>query len=255
MPDVVFSVDAGVARITINRPGKRNTLTGQTIRELRQCLQKAEEDDAARVVALTGAGEQVFCAGLDLRSTLSSAAEEQKVRPADYRNLLLEITGFPKPTVTLVRGHVLGGGIGIVLASDLCIACDDVHFSTPEIQVGMFPMMVLGLLYRNVGRKKATEMMFLGESITAAQAREYGIINHACSRDRFDEASGELLQKLSAKSPTILALGKKAISRFLDEKLAEEESFLESALAEVMETEDSKEGIQVFLEKRRERFS
>jgi enoyl-CoA hydratase/carnithine racemase len=110
--------------------------------------------------------------------------------------------------------------------------------------------MVMGLLYRNVGRKKATEMMFLGERMTALEAQELGMINHAYNRDQFESAARELLQKLIVKSSTILKMGKEAISRVLDEKLAGEEQFLESALAEVMATDDSKEGIRAFLETR-----
>ncbi len=110
-------------------------------------------------------------------------------------------------------------------------------------------MMVMGLLYRNVGRKKVTEMMFLGERITAAQAGEFGIINHAYPRDQFEAAAGDFIRKLMGKSTTILQMGKKAISRLLDEKLELEEKHLESALAEVMATEDSKEALRAFLEK------
>ena len=151
-------------------------------------------DDSVAVVVLTGAGEKAFCAGGDLKAMRFWASEGQGFGRSDFRKLLLEIVQYPKPTVALVRGHVMGGGLGIVLACDLGLACEDVSFSTPEIQVGMFPMMVMGLLYRNVGRKRATEMMFLGERITAAQAEEFGIINHAYPRDQFEAAAA-----LSAK--------------------------------------------------------
>jgi enoyl-CoA hydratase/carnithine racemase len=203
-----------------------------------------------RAVTLTGAGEKVFCAGVDLEASLAAESGSQAFGRSDFRQLLLDIVECPKPTVVLARGHAMGGGVGIVLASDLCLACDDVYFSTPEIQVGMFPMMVLGLLYRNVGRKRATEMMFLGERITAPQAQEIGIINHAYSRDQFETAADEFVRKLAAKSSKILKMGKAAIFRILDEKLPSEEKFLESALVEVMATDDSKEGIRAFVEKR-----
>jgi enoyl-CoA hydratase/carnithine racemase len=114
----------------------------------------------------------------------------------------------------------------------------------------MFPMMVLGLLYRNVGRKRATEMMLLGERIPAPQAQEFGIINHAYSRNHFEASAAEFVRKLAAKSSTILRMGKEAINGILDKKLVIEEKILETALAEVMATEDSKEGIRAFVEKR-----
>ena len=253
MDEVLFSVDSGIAQITINRPARSNALSPVVLKEMQRFLQMAGEDPGVRIVTLTGAGEKVFCAGLDLRASLKSGGQGSATN--DFRRLLLEIVQCPKPTIALVRGHVVGGGIGIVLASDLCLACSDVHFSTPEIQVGMFPMMVMGLLYRNIGRKKAAEMMFLGERMTALQAQESGIINHAYSRDQFETAAGEFVRKLAGKSAKILKMGKKAISRLLDEKLADEEEILESALVEVMATEDSREGIRAFIEKRQPRWN
>jgi len=249
MGEVLYSVDSGVGRITINRPEKSNALNAAVLGEMRQALRDAEADSGVRVLTLTGAGDKVFCAGVDLKAAL--AAEGEWLGRSDFRQLLLDIVRCSKPTVSLVRGHVMGGGLGIVLASDLCLACQDIHLSAPEVHVGMFPMMVLGLLYRNVGRKRATEMMFLGARIQAPKAQEFGIVNHVFSRDRFEASSGEFVRELAAKSPAILKMGKKAISRVLDEKLPQEEKFLESALAEVMATEDSKEGIRAFIEKRR----
>jgi enoyl-CoA hydratase/carnithine racemase len=250
MEKVLFSVDAGVGRITINRPEKSNALNPEVLTQLRRILKEAAEDSGVRVITLTGAGEKVFCAGADLKASLAAESRSQASGRSDFRQLLLDIVECPKPTVALARGHVMGGGMGIVLASDLCLACDDVYFSTPEIQVGMFPMMVLGLLYRNVGRKKATEMMFLGERIPTHRAQELGIINYAYGRDQFETAADEFVDKLAAKSSKILKMGKAAIFRIPDEKLPSEEKFLEAALGEVMATDDSQEGIRAFVEKR-----
>jgi enoyl-CoA hydratase len=247
MDEVLFYVESGVGRIIINRPEKRNALNHHIIRHFREALQRAAQAPEVRVVTITGAGEKAFCAGGDLKALLLGGRAFGRI---DFRKLLLEIVQYPKPTIALVRGHVMGGGLGLVLACDLSLACDDVFFSTPEIQVGMFPMMVMGLLCRNVGRKKATEMMFLGERITAVQALEFGILNHVHPRDQFDAASGDLIQKLLSKSPAILRMGKRAISRLLDERLEVEENHLESALAEVMATDDSKEGLRAFIERR-----
>lgn len=250
METVLFSKQDGIGRIAINRPEKSNALNREMIRSMSQKLRAAGEDPEVRLIALTGAGEKTFCAGIDLQSSLSQPEEGEDFGRSDFRQLLMDIVQFPKPTVALVRGHVMGGGMGLLLASDLCLACEDVRFSTPEIRVGMFPMMVMALLYRNVGRKKATEMMFMGEQLTAGQAREFGIINHFYSRESFDSESGRFLQKLTQKSISILQMGKEAISRLLDDDLWAQEKFLESALSEVMSTPDSKEGIRAFIEKR-----
>jgi len=250
MDAVLFSVDGGVGRITINRPDKRNALNPAMLEELRRIVQQAGKDPGVKVMTITGAGEKVFCSGADLKASLAAAPGTKAFGSRDFRQLLLEIVRCPKPSVALVRGHVMGGGVGIVLASDLCLACDDVHFSTPEIKVGMFPMMVMGLLYRNAGRKKATEMMFLGEPITAPEAQTLGIINHAYNRGEFETAARDFVQQLASRSSTILKMGKEAIFRLLDKELSAEEEFLESALVEVMATEDSKEGLRSFAEKR-----
>jgi enoyl-CoA hydratase len=249
--EVLFSVDASEGRILINRPEKSNALNPEVLDQLRQAIRKAEQNPEVQVLTISGAGEKVFCAGADLKTAVSVESSGQGFGRSNYRQMLLDIVHCPKPTIALARGHVIGGGLGIVLACDLCIACDDVQFSTPEILVGMFPMMVLGLLYRNVGRKKATELMFLGERISALQAQQFGIINRACPRDFFPAESADLVRKLAGRSPTILTMGKKAISHMLDRNLPREEEFLESALAEVLNTVDSKKGIRAFVEKKK----
>ncbi len=254
MDELLFSIDAGIGQITINRPAKRNALSPGIIKEMLHVVQEAGNNPAVRFITITGAGDKVFCAGLDLSALLSREPDARALARSDFRQLLVEITVCPKPTIALARGHVMGGGMGIVLACDLCFACDDIHFSTPEIKVGMFPMMVMALLYRNVGRKRATEMMFLGEQIPASQAQELGIVNHAFRRNQFDSAAGEFIRKLAAKSSKILKMGKEAMSTVLDENLLAEEKFLESALSDVMDIEDSKEGIRAFVEKRPPRW-
>jgi len=253
MSDVLYSVEDGVASITINRPEQRNALNPAVLRGIREGLRNAVETRAARVITITGSGDKVFCAGADLKAALSNA-EGQGFGRGDFRQLLLEIYRCPKPTVALARGHVMAGGMGIVLACDLGLACDDIHFSTPEIHVGMFPMMVLALLYRHLGRKKATEMLFLGERIPAPEAMQLGIVNHVFPRKEFEEGAAAFVAKISEKSNAILRLGKEAITTIEDGGLGKSLEQLETALARVMATEDSKEGMRAFVEKRKPRW-
>jgi len=252
--EVISGLESGILSLTINRPDQRNALNQAVLEGLRRAFHGAAEDRAIRVVAITGAGDKVFSAGADLKSALSEAASGSVFRGTDYRRLLLEILSCPKPTVALARGHVMAGGIGILLACDLALACDDIHFSTPEILVGMFPMMVLALLFRNVGRKKATELLFLGERVSADDAMESGIVNHVYPREQFEIEAGRFLRKLSEKSSSILRMGKKAIMRVADRTLPEDLDYLESTLAEVRSCADSKEGIRAFVEKRKPRW-
>jgi len=245
MSEVVYSVEAGVARITINRPEQRNALDPGALLGLRAALAAAEQDAAVRVVTLTGSGDRVFSAGADLKASAAGGFGR-----GDFRSLLLDLVRFPKPTVALARGHVMAGGLGLLLACDLALACDDVHFSTPEIQVGMFPMMVLALLYRHVGRKKATEMILLGERVQAAEAAACGLVNRIYPRTEFDRAAAELAGKLASRSLEIVRLGKEAMREAEGRPLADALEYLEGALGRVMATEDSREGIRAFLEKR-----
>ncbi len=251
MNEVLFSIHEGIGRITINRPDQRNALNPAALEGIREALLNAGRNPAVRVIAFTGAGDKVFCAGADLKATDADETGKGNFGRSDYRHLLAEMLQCPKPTVALARGHVLAGGLGILLACDLALACEDVYFSTPEIHVGMFPMMVSALLYRHVGRKRAAEMLFLGERVPARQAEAYGIVNHVLPRDKFEAGSSDYLQKLAAMSTHILRLGKEAVSRIEDAALTQELEYLEGALAKVMSSEDSREGIRAFLEKRK----
>jgi enoyl-CoA hydratase/carnithine racemase len=251
MSEVLTSLQQGVARIVINRPHQRNALNSAVLLGLRRALRDASDRSDVRVITLTGEGDQVFCAGADLKASL---AEGDHFVPSDFRQLLLDIHRCPKPTVALARGHVMAGGLGLFLACDLSLACDDVHFSTPEIHVGMFPMMVLALLYRVAGRRKATEMIFLGERMSAAVARDCGIVNQVFPRETFDSAADAFVRRLAEKSGAILRLGKEAIGAVEDLPLPGALEYLESALARLMKTDDSREGIRAFLEKRKPRW-
>jgi enoyl-CoA hydratase/carnithine racemase len=251
MSEVLTFFEQGVARIAINRPQQRNALNSAVLLGLRRSLRDASDRSDVRVITLTGEGDQVFCAGADLKA---SRGEGDHFGPGDFRQLLLDIHRCPKPTVALARGHVMAGGLGLFLACDLALACDDVHFSTPEINVGMFPMMVLALLYRVVGRRKAAQMIFLGERMSAAAARDCGIVNQVFPRATFEGAADTFVRRLAEKSGVILRLGKEAIAAVEDLPLPVALDYLESALARLMKTDDSKEGIRAFLEKRKPRW-
>jgi enoyl-CoA hydratase/carnithine racemase len=255
MDGVLCEVESGVARITIDRPERRNALDPEVLGALRRVLRQAGDDPAVRVVTLTGGGDRIFCAGADLKASLGAPGRgPADFGRAEYRALLVDLAGCPKPTVALARGHVLAGGLGLLLACDLALACDDVEFATPEIHVGMFPMMVLALLLRHVGRKHALELALLGERISAAEAREYGIVNRIFPRAEFETAAAGFVARLAAKSSHILRLGKEALGRVEGRPLAEQLERLEDALEAVMASEDSREGIRAFVEKRPPRW-
>ena len=155
-----------------------------------------------------------------------------------------------KPTIVAANGHVLAGSLGIALACDLIVAKEGVGFGTPEINVGLFPFMIMALIYRNVPRKKATEMLLLGERLTAEEAREAGIVNKVVAADEFDAAVADWAAKLASKSPLVMRLGKDAIWRQLDMPLTDALEYLRSQLTIELSTEDAIEGVMAFFEKR-----
>jgi enoyl-CoA hydratase/carnithine racemase len=251
--DVLRTTEDGIARLVINRPERRNALSRATIEELRHALKACAADPEARVVAITGAGEKAFCAGIDLKDALRPGGGGG-FPSAQFRQLLLDIRTCPVPTVALARGHVMAGGLGVLLACDLAFACSDIHVSAPEVQVGVFPMMVMALLHRHVGRKRAAGMLLLGDRIPAQAARDYGILNDVFDRAGFEQGAGRYLQRIAASSSAILRQGKEAILHIEDRLLAEELEYLQGMLDRVMETEDSREGMRAFVEKRAPRW-
>ncbi|HEX6390637.1 MAG TPA: enoyl-CoA hydratase-related protein, partial [Solirubrobacteraceae bacterium] len=155
-----------------------------------------------------------------------------------------------KPTICAANGHCLAGSLGIALACDLIVAKDSAGFGTPEINVGLFPFMIMALIYRNVPRKKTTELLLLGERIDAAEAERIGIVNKVVPVDDFDAAVDEWAVKLAAKSPLLMKLGKDAMWRQGDLPLEDALDFLRAQLTVAFSTEDIQEGVKAFFEKR-----
>jgi enoyl-CoA hydratase len=155
-----------------------------------------------------------------------------------------------KPTICAANGHVLAGALGLALACDLIVAKEGATFGTPEINVGVFPFMIMALIYRNVGRKKTNELLLLGERIDAAEAQRIGIVNRVAPAEEFDAAVAEWAQKLAKKSPVLMKLGKDAIHRQQDLAFADALEFLRSQLTIAFSTEDIQEGVKAFFEKR-----
>jgi enoyl-CoA hydratase len=157
---------------------------------------------------------------------------------------------MPKPTLCAAGGHVLAGALGLALACDLVVAKEGAEFGTPEINVGAYPFMIMALIYRNVSRKKANELMLLGERISAAEAREAGIVNKVVASEEFDAAVEDWARKLASKSPAIMHLGKEAMARQLDMAFADALDYLRGQLSLALSTEDIVEGVTAFFEQR-----
>ncbi len=247
--------DGGVATATLNDPGTRNALGRRTLDELIAALEEARDDGDVRCVVITSAHERVFSAGGDLAGFAAEAPlVEKHLAGGRFPRLFRLIGELGKPTVCAANGHVLAGALGLALACDLIVAKEAADFGTPEIDVGVFPFMIAALVYRNVPRKRATEMLLLGERVSAREARELGFVNTVAADDEFDAAVEECARKLAAKPPLIMRLGKDALFRSQDMGLADALELLHHNLTLALATDDAAEGVSAFLEKREPRW-
>ncbi len=253
MPDqcVLYEVADGVATITLNEPSTRNALSAEVLGGLIDSFERARDEEAVRVVVLASSHETVFSSGANLGGFAADVALVHKHFGSDrFVGLFKLIVALGKPTVCAARGHVLAGALGIALACDLIVASENATFGTPEINVGAFPFMIMALIYRNIGRKKANELLLLGERWSAHEALAAGLVNKVVPVDEFDTAVGEWATKLASKSPLIMRLGKEAMRRQLDMPLDDALDYLRAQLTLAISTEDIVEGVTAFFEKR-----
>ncbi len=243
--------DGGVATITLNDPDTRNALSPDMLGGLIAAFERARDEDDARCVVLASSHEKTFSSGANLGGFAADAPLVQRHFGSERFVGLFKLIGqLGKPTLCAADGHVLAGALGIALACDLIVASERASFGTPEINVGAFPFMIMALIYRNVGRKKATELLLLGERLSAQEALAAGIVNKVVPADQFDAAVGEWAAKLAGKSPVIMRLGKEAMRRQMDQPLDDALDYLRAQLTLAMSTEDIVEGVSAFFEKR-----
>ncbi|MEZ4399903.1 MAG: enoyl-CoA hydratase-related protein [Kofleriaceae bacterium] len=237
---------AAVARITLNRPDKRNPISPATCGELVHALTTVRDAPAARVVVLTGAGS-AFSAGGDLAAMGAGSGE---VPPASLVDLFTTMHALGKPIIAMVNGHALAGGLGLMVACDLVIAADTATFGTTEIQVGLWPMMITAELVRNIGRKRTLELMLTGRRLPADEALALGLVNRVVAAADLERETMALADDLASKSPAAIALGLRAFYQSADLDHEPALRFLEGELAKVLALEDAREGIAAFLGKR-----
>jgi enoyl-CoA hydratase/carnithine racemase len=253
--DLTFERRGPVARITLNRPERRNPIGPSTVGELLHALDVVKREDALRVVVITGAGK-VFSAGGDLGAMggggtpLESGAAPSRL-PGTYVDLNLALARLGKPSVAMVNGHALAGGLGLVVACDLAIAADDAQLGTPEINVGLWPMMITVPLLRSMPPKRALELMMTGRRVSAEEGERMGFVSRVVTAEELDAAVGELARTLAGKSPAAMKLGRDAFYGVIDLDAAHGLALLQAGLTIVAGTEDAAEGIGAFQEKRR----
>jgi len=248
---VRFEADGGVATITLDHPETRNALSDELLDALIEAFARARDDEGVRCVVLTSSHEKVFSSGGNLAGFAAEVPLAHKHRGIERFPRLFRLIGeLGKPTLCAANGHVLAGALGLALACDLIVAREGVRFGTPEINVGVFPFMIMALIYRNVGRKKTNELLLLGEQISAEEAERIGIVNRVVPAEAFDAFVADWAGKLAAKSPVLMRMGKDAMFRQQDMAFEEALDFLRAQLAIAFATDDIQEGVKAFFEKR-----
>jgi len=254
LEQVLLSTDGHVATITLNRPEQRNPLSATMLRDLWAAFRWCRDEPDVRVVVLTGAG-RVFCAGADLTSFDGEATGLERYRSRDlYVDLFLLMAELGKPIIGRINGHALAGGLGLACSCDLLVAVDTAAFGTPEINVGIWPMMIQAILSRNIPRKVLLEMEMLGDRWTAAQLEAFGVINRVVPAEQLDSAVRDIADALARKSPVAMRLGRDSFYRQQDMEFRAALHYLHGQFLLVSQTEDSREGIKAFFEKREPEF-
>ncbi len=251
-PAVLYEVRARVATLTLNRPEARNALSGEVMAGLAAGLERVKSDPEARVVVLTGAGDKAFSAGGDLggRGLEPKGFVERHFERRGFADLFRRLNALGKPTLARVRGHCLAGGFGLALGCDLVVASEDSWFGTPEVKRGLFPMIIMATIFRNVGRKKGMELILTGERISARQAEALGLINYAVAPEALDAKVAELAGRIASLSPAVLRLGRDAFYTMADLEFEQALDHLQTMLTLNLATDDAMEGVRAFLEKR-----
>lgn len=256
--EVIYGASAGIARLTINRPERRNAMSWAVVEALREGVAAAKRDGEVRVLVVSGAGERAFCAGADLGGmTASGSGDFLELHEGRGRlaGLFQDLWALGKPTIARVRGYALAGGFGLALACDLVLAADDAVFGAPEVDVGLWPYMITVPLVRSMPPKRALELMLTGRRVGAEEAERIGFVTRVVPPSELDAAVDELAASLAAKPPGAVRLGRDSFYEVWDQVAAAALAHLHSQLTITAQTEDAREGVAAFAEKRRPRWT
>ena len=241
-----------LATLMLRRSEKRNALTSEMIEEIVSALW-AVESAPARVLILGGEGE-AFCAGMDLEYLKELTTQSQQDSLEDSRRIAKMfrlLHSFPKPLIAAVQGPAVAGGCGIAMMADFTLAAPEAKFGFPEVRVGFIPAIVAVFLIRQIGEKRARDLLLSGRLIGAEEARELGLVNEVVARDRLQERARELAAQLSTLSPTSLLSTKRLLREFSENDINREIELAVLANARIRSTADYHEGVTAFLEKRK----
>jgi methylglutaconyl-CoA hydratase len=257
MPATIkIATEGAIARITLNRPDKRNAISPDMIDELLAALDKIEEGDA-RVVVIAGEGKG-FCSGMDLgalRNVSTQSTEEHLTDARRTATLFQRLWNFPKPLIAAVHGAAMAGGCGIATMCDFTLASEDATFGYTEVRVGFMPALVSLFLVRQVGEKIARDLLLSGRILSARDALELGLITRVVTLAELGSATNELAATLASYSPESLAATKRLLKISQEAAIEREIELAVAASAAIRSTADFREGLSAFLEKRKAHWS
>jgi len=246
--NILYDIVDGVAKISINRP-PLNILNTETLLELSMALEKARSDPSIFLVIITGVGDRAFSAGVDIRDHLPDKVSSTL---SVFNRVFYTLRSLDKPTIAVVNGVALGGGCELAMGCDMIIASEKAQFGQPEITVGAIPPVAVVLLPKLIGPAKAFELILTGDVITAAEAKQIGLVNKVVPSEKLEEAVTELVSRLREKSPVVLKLTRMSLRQMLDVDFKKElEEVTGIYLNLLMHTEDAVEGLKAFIEKRK----
>jgi cyclohexa-1,5-dienecarbonyl-CoA hydratase len=246
--NIIYKVENGVAKIVINMP-PLNVLTVGSIEEIISVLERANVDESIYAVVFTGSGDRAFSAGVDIATHLPDKIDNTLTK---FHKIFHLLTNLHKPSIALVKGLALGGGCELAIGCDMVIASDQAKFGQPEIKVGAIPTVASALLPKLIGRKRALELIFTGDTFSAAEAKELGLVNKVVPEEKLSEAGDKLVHKLKNLSPIVLTLVRKAVYQGIDSDFIKAlDGVTEIYLKQLIRTEDAVEGLRAFLEKRK----
>lgn len=249
---LTLATDAQIALITLSRPDKRNAISTQMINDLLTALDECDRNSAVRAGILTGAGK-AFCAGMDLEGLQSLAAQSHQQNLDDSRRmarLFRRLYDFPKPLIAAVNGAAIAGGTGIATMCDFTLAVPDAKFGYTEVRIGFIPALVSVFLCRQIGEKRARDLLLTGRLFDAAEAQRLGLVSEIVAPEKLLDRARELAATLLANSPTSLARTKALLADSARAGLDREIELAITANAAIRSTADFREGLAAFLEKR-----
>ncbi len=254
--NIVFEQDGAVGVLTVNRPKSLNALNPATVREISACLEQVRHDASMRCLIITGAGERAFVAGADISAMVEMSPLEGKAFASSGLNVGRTLEELPIPVIAAVNGFALGGGTELALACDLILAADTAKFGQPEINLGVIPGFGgTQRLARRIGLPLARELIYTGDMIDAETALRYGIANRVVPLAELLTEAKALAHKIATKPPIAIRQAKAAINSGIDMDIANASRFEAEAFAMTFATEDKREGMAAFLEKREAKFT